>query len=194
MPNSNEPRLILAVPAWPAVRLAYESWNVSEVEAELKEKIDRATTPPGIGQPNPATEFKVLALPSNAPIPEGLDITPEEFRRMLVCGIVMTGGPQAAAALAASVHAAFGAEASIGADLAVSPPQDAGPIWSHWCPDEAAYGLFGDRAMALRTIEARKAQLTAQGLPGHKRVNLVFVDTGLPSYLLPETPFKGWPV
>lgn len=191
MPFSTDPRLILAVPAWPAVRAAYESWNISSIEAELKERIDKVTTPRGTRQPNLATQFEVVALPSNAPIPSGLDISTEEFRRMLVYGIVMTGGPQAAEALAASVHTAFGPEASIGADLAVSPPQDA---WSHWCPGEAAYGLFGDRTMALRTMEARQAQLAGEGLPGQRRVNLVFVDTGLPSPLLPGGPFKGWPV
>lgn len=194
MPNTNQPRLILAVPAWPNVRQAYEGWNVAGVEAELKERIDKVTSSPGFGQPNPATQFEVVALPSNAPIPQGLDIPPAEFRRMLVCGIVMTGGPQAAAALAAAVHPAFGPQASVGADLAVSPLQHAEQSWSHWCPDEAGYGLVGDRAMALRTIRAEQGLLAAQGLPGPEHVNVVFVDTGLPPALLPPAGFQGWDV
>ena len=196
MPNSNEPRLVLAVRAWREVRLAYEMSNVDAVETQLKLRIDKVTTPPSIGQPNPATQFEVVALPSNAPIPNGLTIESDDFRKMLVFGLVMTGGPKAAKALAAAVEPAFGADASIGADLAVSPSQNAGHFWSHWCPDEAGYGLVGDRAMALRTIRAEQPPLAAAGLPGPGRVNVVFVDTGLPLALLPpgDDVFKGWPV
>ena len=194
MPNSNQPRLILVVPEWPKVRQAYDSWNIAEVETELKERIDKVTSPPSFGQPNPATQFEVVALPSNAPIPEGLDILPADFRRMLVCGIVMTGGSPAAAALAAAGPPAVGIQASIGADLVVSPPQHAEQSWSHWCPDEAGFGLVGDRAMALRTIRAEQALLAAEGLPGPERVNVVFVDTGLPPALLPAAGFRGWDV
>jgi len=194
MPSPNEPRLVLAVRAWQEVRQAYELSKVEAVEKELKLRIDKVTTPPGIGLPNPATQFKVVALPSNAPIPKGLEIPPADFRRMLVFGLLMTGGPVSAKALAAAVRPAFGADASLGADLVVSPPQNAGHFWSHWCPDEAGYGLVGDRAMALRTMRAEQPRLAAEGLPGSGRVNVVFVDTGLPLGLLPGDAFKGWPV
>jgi len=196
MSNPNEPRLVLAIRAWREVRLAYELSDVDAVETQLKLRIDKATSPPGFGQPNPATQFKVVALPSNAPIPKGLTIESAEFRKMLVFGLVMTGGPKSAKALAAAVDPAFGPDASIGADLAVSPPQNAGHFWSHWCPDEAGYGLVGDRAMALRTMRATQAQVAEADLPGSGRVNVVFVDTGLPLRLLPpgDDAFKGWPV
>src|SRR5437764_6293335 len=195
MPNSNEPRLILAVAAWEELRRSYLSWDVAEVEAQLKERLDKLPNPPSLpGRSNLATEFRVEALPSNAPIPEGLDIPPAEFYRILVCGIVMTGGPEAARALAANIYLAFGPDASIGADLAVSPAQNNGRFWSHWCPEEADYGLFGDRAAALRTMRAEPAPLAAQGLPGPERVNIVFVDTGLPPNLLPASGLRGWPV
>ena len=84
-------------------------------------------------------------------------------------------------------------EASVGADLAVSAAQNVDRFWSHWCPEEADYGLVGDRAAALRTIRADPA-LLPEGLPGPERVNVVFVDTGLPPNLLPATGFRGWPV
>lgn len=194
MSNPNEPRLILAVRAWQEVRQAYEESKVEEVEKQLKLRIDKVTSPPGSGLPNPATQFKVVALPSNAPIPKGLTVESAEFRKMLVFGLAMNGGSASVKALAAAVRPAFGAEASVGADLVVSPPQNAGHFWSHWCPDEAGYGLLGDRAMALRTIRAEKAQLEAESLPGPGQVNVVFVDTGLPPGLLPAAGFKGWPV
>ena len=193
MPNSNEPRLVLAVRAWGDLREAYESWDRAGVEAHLKQRLDQLTNPPSLpGRPNLATEFRVVALPSNAPIPHGLDIPPAEFRRMLVFGIVMTGGPEAARALAATIHA-FGDDASVGADLAVSAAQNVDRFWSHWCPEEADYGLVGDRAAALRTIRAEPALLEGLGLPGAEQVNIVFMDTGLPPNLLPAG-FRGWPV
>ena len=114
------------------------------------------------------TQFRVVALPSNAPIPSGLDIPAAEFRKILVFGIVMTGGPDAAEVLAENVHEAFGEQASIGADLPVSAAQNAGHFWSHWCPEEAGYGLFGDRAAALRTIRAEPA-LSPQPCRGRSR-------------------------
>jgi len=195
MPDSNEPLLVLAVPAWEELRQAYQSWDVAEVEARLKERLDKLPNPPSLpGRSNLATEFKVVALPSNAPIPTGLDIPPAQFHQFLVCGIVMTGGPEAARALAANVRLAFGDEASVGADLGVSAAQSVDQFWSHWCPEEADYGLVGDRATALRTIRAEPASLAAVGLPGPERVNVVFVDTGLPLNLLPATGFRGWPV
>jgi hypothetical protein len=185
MPNSNKPRLVLAVPAWEELRDAYESWNVPAVELQLKKKLNELPAPPGL-----ATEFKVIALPSNVPIPHGLDISRAKFWPILVFGIVMTGGPEAARALAENVHRAFGKEASVGADLVVGAAQN---VWSHWCPEEAAYGLVGDRAAALRTIRAEPA-LLPEGLPGPGQVNIVFVDTGLPPNLLPAAGFQGWPV
>jgi hypothetical protein len=195
MSKPNEIRLVLAVPAWDELRRAYENWSVAEVEAQLKRRLDQLPNPPSLpGRSNLATEFRVVALPSNAPIPRGLDIPPAQFRQMLVFGIVMTGGPEAVRALAASVHLAFGPEASVGADLAVSAAQDVGRYWSHWCPDEAGYGLFGDRTTALRTMRAEPALLAAAGLPGPERVNVVLVDTGLPPNLLPPGGFRGWPV
>lgn len=191
MPNLKQPRLVLAVPAWQQIRLAYEKWDVAEVEAQLKERLNKTpSSPSGLGGRNLAREFKVVALPSNTPIPDGLDIPSAQFRRMLVCGIVMTGGPDAAQALAASVHPAFGPEASVGADLAVSSAQN----MDHWCPEEASYGLVGDRAAALRTIRADPALLAVEGVPGPERVNVVFVDTGLPPSLLPAAGFRGWAV
>ena len=36
--------------------------------------------------------------------------------------------------------------------------------------------------------------MAAQGLPGPERVNIVFVDTGLPPNLLPASGLRGWPV
>jgi hypothetical protein len=186
MPNSIEPRLVLVVRAWEELRSAYESWNRAGVEAHLKERLDRLSPPPNL-----ATEFTVVALPSNAPIPRGLDISAAAYRAMLVFGIVVTGGPEAARALAENVHRAFGEEASIGADLPVSATQ----FWSHWCPEEAAYGLFGDSAAALRTIRAERLSMEAAGLPGQEHVNIVFVDTGLPPALLPAAAeLRGWKV
>jgi hypothetical protein len=190
MPNSNEPRLVLAVPAseWPDLREAYLNWEMAKVEELLKRRLDQ------LPNRDLAIQFKVIALPSNAPIPDGLEIPPAEFYRMLVFGIVMTGGPDAAKALAENViRGAYGAEASIGADLPVSPAQNGGRFWSHWCPEEAAYGLFGDLAAALRTIRAEPA-LLPEDLPGQERVNIVFVDTGLPPDLLPANGFRGWSV
>jgi hypothetical protein len=188
MPNSNEPRLVLAVPAWDELRVAYEGWDRAAVEAHLKKRLSELSPRPDL-----ATEFRVVALPSNVPIPDGLKIPPADFRRMLVFGIVMTGGPVAAKELAVNVHRAFGDEASIGADLAVSAAQNVDRFWSHWCPEEADYGLVGDRAAALRTIRAEPA-LLPEDLPGPERVNVVFVDTGLPPDLLPPNGFRGWPV
>lgn len=196
MSDRGEPRLVLAVRAWDALRAAYENWDLDAVEAELKRRLDKRLRAASLlGQRSLAREFRVVALPSNAPIPQGLDISPIEFRRMLVFGLLMTGGPDAARALAASVDRAFGPDASIGADLVVSSAQEAGRFWSHWCPGEAGYGLLGDRAAALRTMRADQAPLAAAGLPGPERVNLVLVDTGLPAGLLPPLgQFRGWPV
>jgi hypothetical protein len=196
MSDLNEPRLVLVVPAWDKLRRDYENWDVDTVEAELKRRLDEAPQDPGqVGQRNLAKEFRVVALPSNAPVPPGLDIDPAEFRRMLVFGLVMTGGPEAARILAARVKAAFGAQASIGADLAVSSAQDAARFWSHWCPEEAGYGLFGDRTAALRVMHGDQTALAAAGLPGPEHANIVFVDTGLPPGLLPpQGQFRGWPV
>src|SRR4051794_16551118 len=120
MPNPNEPRLILVVPAQDELdrddlRRAYEDWNWDEVDKLLKQRLDKL--------PNPdrtlAGQFEVVALPSNAPIPQGLDIPPAEFRKMLVFGIVMSSG-RAAEALAKNIREAFGEEASVGADLPVN--------------------------------------------------------------------------
>lgn len=191
MPDPNEIPLVLAVPAWPELGRAYETWDVAEVELQLKKRLDQVPNPVSLpGRGNLATEFKVVALPSNAPIPRGLDIPPARFRRMLVVGIVMTGGPEASRALVRSISLAFSEEASVGADLAVSATQ----YWSHWCPNEATYPLFGDRAAALRTMRVEPATLAGAGLPGLEHVNVVFVDTGLPSGLLPPGGFQGWPV
>jgi hypothetical protein len=191
MADPNEIPLVLAVPAWDDLRRAYESWDMANVDAQLKQRLDQLTPPPPSlpGRSNLATEFKVVALPSNAPIPSGLDIPPDRFRRVLVFGIVMTGGPESARALAATFKRAFGDAASVGADLAVTATH----YWSHWCPDEADYGLVGDRAAALRTMGVNPARLAEAGLPGRERVNVVFVDTGLPPGLLPPG-FNGWPV
>jgi Subtilase family len=193
MPNSNEPRLILAVPArgWGSesewvLREAYKSRNVAVVEEQLKQRLVKLS--------EPATEFRVVAFPSNASIPAGLEITEDEFHQFLVFGIVVTGGPEAARELAVNVRQAFGDDASVGADLAVSATQNVGRYWSHWCAEEADYGLVGDRGMALRTIRAERALLSREGLPGPETVNIVFVDTGLPPDLLPEGGFRGWPV
>jgi hypothetical protein len=193
MPNSNEPRLVLAVRSWEQLRDAYESWSVTALEELLKEKLDKLPDPPSRpGRPNLATEFKVVALPSNVPVPDGIDISRDQFWRILVFGIVMTGGPEAARALAENVRRAFGDDASVGADLVVGAAQNVDRFWSHWCPEEADYGLFGDRAAALRTIRAEPA-LLPQVLPGPEQVNIIFVDTGLPPNLLPAG-FRGWPV
>ncbi len=195
MSNPNEIRLVLAVRAWDELREAYESWDVANVEALLKRTLDQRPPPQSLpGRRNLATEFRVVALPSNAPIPKGLEIPPDQFRQVLVFGIVMTGGPEAARALAASVRLAFGREASVGADLAVSAAQNVDRYWSHWCPNEADYDLVGDRTAALRTMRAEPALLAEAGLPGTERVNVVFVDTGLPPGLLPPSGFTGWPV
>jgi hypothetical protein len=195
MPNANEPRLILAVPARDELdrddlRKAYEDWNWDEIDRLLKQRLDKL--------PNPdralARQFEVVALPSNAPIPQGLEIPPAEYRKILIFGIVMSSD-RAAAALAKNVREAFGDEASVGADLPVNAAQDNGYFWSHWCPEEAGYGLFGDRAAALRTMRAEPAPLADAQLPGEQHVNIVFVDTGLPPALLPPAgAFRGWPV
>lgn len=195
MSDLDVPRLVLVVPSWEELRRAYENWAFDEVEAQLKRRLtERLRAASLLGQRSLATDFKVVALPSNAPVPKGLDVEPAQFRRLLVFGLVVTGGPDAARALAESVDLAFGREASIGADLAVSAAQGAGRFWSHWCPNEADYGLLADRAAALRTIRAEPPLLAAAGLPGPESVNVVLVDTGLPPALLPPAPFVGWTV
>ena len=70
MPDANEPLLVLAVPAWDELRRAYQGWDLTEVEALLKERLDKLPNPPSLpGRTNLTTEFKVIALPSNVPIP-----------------------------------------------------------------------------------------------------------------------------
>lgn len=178
MSDPDEIRLVLSVRAWPELRHAYQNWEIGRVRGLLTARMLMKA----------AIRFEVVALPSNAPLPDGLDITDEQFRQFLVFGIVVYGGEKSVRVFADGVKNL--PDAAIGADLAVNAANDA--FWSHWCPAEAGDGLVGDRAAALRTVHADPALLTAAGLPGPNQANIVFVDTGLPSSLLPKQGFKGW--
>lgn len=181
MSDPNEIRLVLSVHAWDELREAYKNWDVVSVHRELSTRMGLSFD----------DAFRVVAYPSNSPIPDGLDISEDELRQFLVFGIVIRGGPTAARSFVSNVDK-LGPDTGVGPDLVVNPAHD--PFWTHCCPNEASDGLMGDRATALRMIRADPARLTAEGLPGSEQVNLVFVDTGLPLDLLPTGSFKGWPV
>lgn len=183
MSDPNEIRLVLSVHAWKELRDAYKHWNSEEVHKQLNARMR-------LGRDD---LFSVVAYPSNIPPPAGVDISRDELLDFLVFGIVVHGGPEAAEAFANSVtRENFGSDVGLGADLVVNPAHDA--VSTHWCPNEAGDGLMGDRATALRAIRADPTVLTAAGLPGSEPINIVFVDTGLPSGLLPAGSFKGWAV
>jgi hypothetical protein len=181
MSDPNEIRLVLSIRGWDTLREAYRNWDSDSVHRQLNARMRLGLV----------DLFRVVAYPSNIPVPDGIDIGEDELREFLVFGIVIRGGPAAARTFASGVKN-LGPDAGVGADLVVNPAHE--PFWSHWCPNEAGGGLMGDRAAALRMIRADPAALTAAGLPGPEQVNLVFVDTGLPPGLLPADSFKGWPV
>ncbi|HWT09076.1 MAG TPA: S8 family serine peptidase [Roseomonas sp.] len=202
MSDHDMPRLVMVVPNWPALDQAYMTGRLAAVEAVLRERLILTLRSAGLlPERQAAAEFRVDYLASHGTGPKGLDINPEVLRRLLVCGIVMTGGERAAALLVESMTLAYGPEAGIGADL---PVRAAGtlnidPFWTHGCPGEADYHMFGRRADALRAMGATQQQLADAGLSGADRapdrVNLVVVDTGLPPSLIrPLDALTGWEV
>ncbi|KQU50569.1 hypothetical protein ASG72_11830 [Bosea sp. Leaf344] len=181
MSDPNDIRLILSIRGWDSLREAYRNWDSDSVQRQLNARMRLDLD----------DLFRVVAYPSNIPIPDAIDISDDELRAFLVFGIVIRGGPTAARTFAMAVKN-LGHDAGVGADLVVNPAHD--PFWTHWCPNEAGHGLLGDRAWALRTIRADPPALRAAGFPGPEQVNLVFLDTGLPLDLLPADNFKGWSV
>ncbi|MBW6399145.1 S8 family serine peptidase [Roseomonas sp. HJA6] len=188
------PRLILVVPPWDTLLRSYESWDFGAVETQLKAQIRQGLERENLLLPH-ATAFRVVALPSNVPPPEGIDIDRDALRSRLVCSLQMTGEGEAARVAAEqlrqSLVPAFGRGASIGVDLVVDASDESR---SHWCPSESPDGLFGDRAAALRAMHAAPDSMPVLGLPGMEAVHLVMVDTGLPVAMLPPAGLKGWPV
>ncbi|MEO3475625.1 S8/S53 family peptidase [Roseomonas sp. CAU 1739] len=200
MPDHDMPRLVMVVPNWRDLDNAYADRDLRGVEEELKQRLnDRLMTTLTDGERALVSDFRVDYLASNGTVPVGLTIEPAALRRRLVCGIVMTGGESAAELLAVNIRRAYGDEAAIGADLTVRAAAvvDIDRFWTHWCPGEAPYGLFGRRGAALRAMGATAQHLANAGLPvpgpSSLRVNLVSVDTGLPMSLIrPIGTFPGW--
>lgn len=189
MSDQTRPRAVLVVPNWPDDSGGFPIRTVDEVQPKLHGDIRLwlERNDPGFER-QAAANFAVDYISSNVPVPPGLDIRVDGWRRMLVCGIVMEN-ETAVQHLAAIINDVYGSEASIGADLLVSAADtvERDRLWTHWCPSEAPSGLFGDRAAALRAMGGLPA-------PGPRAVNIVFVDTGLPATILPPGPFKGWDV
>jgi hypothetical protein len=195
MSHGDGRRLVLTFRSWPEMRQSYEERNLIEVGEALRRAIlewQRKTDKPG--EWAAATRFEVLTLPSNGTAPRGIEIPSERLREYLTVALFYTGDDEALRFLVESLPGAFG-EARVGADVRVGPASAAfmDRFWQHWCPGEAAHGLFGDRASALRTIRAEQALLAAEGLPGSTRASLVLVDTGLPATML-SPAFPGWSV
>lgn len=197
MSDDDMPRLVMVVPNWPALDGAYASRDLDGVEREMKVLLlARLAAANLLPQRDAAAAFRVDYLASNPP-PRGFSIDPATLRQRVVCGIVMTGGAAAAAMLVDSMALAYGPEASIGADLPVRAAGEVNPdpFWTHWCPAEAAYHLFGNRADALRAMGVPPGALSHAPLPQPARVSLIAVDTGLPPSLLPPlTDFCGFEV
>ncbi|MGK7870882.1 S8 family serine peptidase [Falsiroseomonas sp. E2-1-a20] len=196
MSGGNGRRLVLTFRSWPEVRESYEDRNLVGFREALRRQIlewQKRTSKPDDWAV--ATEFDVLALPSNETAPRGIEIPAELLREYLTVGLVFTGNDAALRFLVASVTGAFGQEASIGADVRVDPAAATAldTFWQHWCPSEASHTLFGTRSAALTTICADPALLAPKGLPGTTRVSLVLVDTGLPLDMLSPI-FPGWAV
>lgn len=198
MSDHDMPRLLMVVPNWDKLEKAYATGRLAAVEGAFRDRVlsDRTMAPDERAR---AADFQVAYLALAAPA--GMGIAPDTLPPMVVCGIAMTGGEDAALTLFANVQQIYGTNASIGLDLRVSAAA-AGEIdrfWTHWCPGEAPYGLLGKRAAALRTMRAGPQHLADAGLPGAKdalgRVNLIAIDTGLPPALIqPLGTVRGWEV
>ncbi|WP_198375926.1 S8/S53 family peptidase [Neoroseomonas rubea] len=195
MSDQDGPRLVLLMENTPDLRRAYEAWSLEAVADVLKGMLADGLERAGLqGQRRLASEFEVVALPSNVTPPEDGDVDVEAWTQDVVIGLRMTGGERSAEELVASVPLAFGDEASIGADLPVAANAADG-LWTHWCPTEATDPLFGDRAGALRAMKASADDLAGLPLPGGEAVTIAMVDTGLPEEMLPpKGQLRGWKV
>ncbi|MBP0464599.1 S8/S53 family peptidase [Roseomonas sp. PWR1] len=195
MSDQDGPRLVLLMENTPDLRRAYAAWSLESVANVLKSMLADGLERAGLqGQRRLASEFEVVALPSNVTPPEDDDVDVEEWTQDVVIGLRMTGGERSAEELVASVPLAFGAEATIGADLPVAAYAADG-LWTHWCPSEAADPLFGDRAAALHAMKASPGDLAGLPLPGGEAVTIAMVDTGLPEEMLPpKGQMRGWKV
>lgn len=195
MSDQDGPRLVLLMENTPDLRRAYEAWSLQAVGDVLKGMLAAGLERAGLqGQRRMASEFEVVALPSNVAPPQDDDVDVEAWTQDVVIGLRMTGGERSAQELVESVPLAFGAEASIGADLPVAAHAADG-LWTHWCPGEAADPLFGDRAAALRAMKAAPDHLAGLPLPGGQAVTIAMVDTGLPEEMLPpKGQLRGWKV
>ncbi len=198
MSDRDMPRLLMMVPTWEGLERAFVDRDFVGIENAFK---DRVRSAPGMtpDERAMAMDFQLGYLASASPA--GVDGDPDRLPPLVVCGIVMTGREAAARVLEDKLGAIYGREARIGADLQVSAAATDGidRFWTHWCPGEASYGLFGNRAAALRAMQAAPQQLADAGLPGAaaalERVTLIFVDTGLPpALILPLDGVGGWEV
>jgi subtilisin family serine protease len=195
MSDQDGPRLVLLMENTPDLREAYEAWSLRAVGDVLKKMLAAGLERAGLqGQRRLASEFEVVALPSNPEPPDNAGIDREAWKREVVIGLRMTGGERSAEELVASVPLAFGADALVGADLPVAAFAADG-LWTHWCPSEAADPLFGDRGAALRAMKASPGDLASLPLPGGEAVTIAMVDTGLPDEMLPpKGQMRGWDV
>lgn len=198
MSDHDMPRLLMVVPNWGELEKAYATGRLAAVQDAFRDRVlsDRTMA---ADERALAADFRVtyLALAASS----GMGIAPDKLPPMVVCGLVMTGGESAAGILSANVRQIYGSNARIGSDLRVSAASavEIEGFWSHWCPGEAPYGLFGKRAAALGAMHAGPQHLTGAGLPGAKdaleRVNLIAIDTGLPAALIqPLGTVRGWEV
>lgn len=195
MSDQDGPRLVLLMENTPKLREAYEAWSLDAVAGVLKGMLAAGLEREGLqAQRRLASEFEVVALPSNVPPPDGAGIDIEAWTSDVVIGLRMTGGERSAEELVASVPIAFGPEARIGADLPVAACAADG-LWTHWCPADASDPLFGGRAAALAAMKARPDDLAGLPPPGAPPVAIAMVDTGLPEEMLPpKGQFRGWKV
>ena len=191
MSDETSPRVVIVMPNWRDERGLFPERNVREVEARLKSDILSWVK---LHDPSPerlaAANFRMDYLASNMPVRRGIEIPAQALRSELVCGLIMDD-EAAVAALAPIIRNVYDDDrVSIGADLPVFAAGcvERDRFWTHWCPGEASFGLFGDRAAALRAMGGVPA-------PGRSAVNIVFVDTGLPAWMRPPpSEFQGWDV